>query len=371
MMRILLLSDTYSEHTEKWALGLASHGVKVGLFSFNKSKYNWYDNIENIELLFEPDKVITGIRIKEKVSYFKYLSTLKRKIKEFNPDILHAHYATSYGLIGAMSSFKPLIVSVWGSDVFDFPKQNIVYRQLLKYILSKASVICSTSNCMREETLKYIDKPIDVIPFGIDIDKFNRLPGELPLSNSHEIHIGNIKSLETKYGIDILIYAFCDLLKKYSDKKIVLHLVGEGSEKNTYIKLVQELGISENVIFTGRIAHSEIAEYHKKLDIFICLSVLDSESFGVSLVEAMSSKTCVIASNVAGFKEVLGGDNTCGRLVAVKSINEAVEAMVEIIDNPTQAIKKVENARQRILQLYNWEDNIKQMIDVYSQVIKN
>ena len=43
-MKVLLLSDTYSEHTEKWALGLASKGIEVGLFSFNKASYKWYEN---------------------------------------------------------------------------------------------------------------------------------------------------------------------------------------------------------------------------------------------------------------------------------------------------------------------------------------
>ena len=54
-MRILLLSDTYSEHTEKWALGLASNGVEVGLFSFNKASYPWHQNKTNITVLFEPE----------------------------------------------------------------------------------------------------------------------------------------------------------------------------------------------------------------------------------------------------------------------------------------------------------------------------
>ena len=46
-MKILLLSDTYSEHTEKWAIGLAEHGIKIGLFSFNTSSYPWFEKHKN------------------------------------------------------------------------------------------------------------------------------------------------------------------------------------------------------------------------------------------------------------------------------------------------------------------------------------
>lgn len=369
-MRILLLSDSHSEHTEKWALSLAKSGVQVGLFSFNKASYRWYSAIPNIELLFEPDEIISGTGIGEKLGYFKYLPVLKAKIKAFKPDILHAHYATSYGLIAALSGFKPFVVSVWGSDVFDFPRENFVYKRILKYVLNKASFICSTSICMKDETLLYTNKHIDVIPFGIDIDKFNRRDDQLPLRDPAKVVMGNIKPLEAKYGIGILIRAFDTVVKKYPDKDLFLYLIGEGSAKEHYKKLAKQLGIEQQVIFTGRIAHSQIADYHRKIDIFVSLSVLDSESFGVSLVEAMSSKSCIVASSVAGFNEVMGGNNECGYLVAKNSAKEAAEAISALMERPEEALVKADKARRRAVALYNWQDNVKQMIEVYNRILK-
>ncbi len=369
-MRVLLLSDTYSEHTEKWALSLAASGVQVGLFSFNKASYQWYAGVPNIELLFEPAEVISGSGINEKLGYFKYLPVLKTKIKAFNPDILHAHYATSYGLIAALSGFTPFVVSVWGSDVFDFPKQNFIYKRILKYVLRKATMVTSTSICMKDEALNYTRNSIEVVPFGIDVNTFNRSEEQLPFTNRDEIVIGNIKPLETKYGVSILINAFSEVVKKYPNKRIVLHMVGEGSEKENSERLAEHLGVRQHIVFTGRIAYNEIADYHKKIDIFVSLSILDSESFGVSLVEAMASKSCVIASNVAGFNEVLGGNNECGILVAKGSVSEAVEAMCHMIDHPEQALEKVSKARIRAVELYNWANNVKQMIGVYNRILK-
>lgn len=368
-MRVLLLSDSASEHTEKWAKGLASHGIQVGLFSFNKARYPWYQNHPNIELLFEPQERISGSAISEKISYLKYLKPLKQKIKKFNPDILHAHYATSYGFLASLSGFKAIGISVWGADVYDFPKQNILFKYLLKYILSKANFICSTSHCMKLETLLYTNKAITVTPFGIDIDKFKRQDTQLPFSNSNEINIGNIKAIENKYGVSILIEAFSMVVKCFSDKKIQLYLIGDGSEKDNCKQLAENLGIKDKVIFTGRIPHSDIPEWHRKLDMFVSLSVLDSESFGVSLVEAMSSKTCIVASDVDGFKEVLGTDNSCGIIVPKNSVDAAFKAIIEIIENPHHAIEKSKQARLRALAHYNWQDNIQTMINVYHQAL--
>ncbi len=363
---IILLSDTYSEHTEKWALSLAQQGIRVGLFSFNKASYPWYENKANIILLFEPETAITGFGLKEKLSYFKYLPILKSKIKSFKPDLIHAHYATSYGLIAALSRFKPLVVSVWGADVFDFPKQNSINKRILKYVLRKADAICSTSHCMKAETLQYTSNPITVIPFGIDIEKFNRPIDQWPLQQKC-ITIGNIKPLEVKYGIDTLILAFETIIKKYPQKDFQLLLVGEGSEKAKYEALCKTLNIEDKVIFTGRVPHAQIANYHRKIDIFISLSILDSESFGVSLVEAMASKSCVIASDVAGFKEVLSDDNTCGYLIKKNDVQQAVQAISNCIEQPELALQKAEQARQRAIALYNWDENVKQQIEVYHQ----
>jgi glycosyltransferase involved in cell wall biosynthesis len=348
---------------------MASHGIQVGLFSFNKARYPWYQDNPNIELLFQPKERISGSTISEKISYIKYLKPLKEKIKKFNPDILHAHYATSYGLIGALSGFKPFGVSVWGADVYDFPRQNIAFKYLLKYVLSKANFICSTSHCMKQETLLYTNKPITVTPFGIDIDKFNRPNTQLPLSNPNQINIGNIKAIENKYGVSILIEAFSKVVKYFPDKNIQLYLIGDGSEKFNCQALSERLGIKDKVFFSGRIPHADIPEWHRKLDVFVSLSVLDSESFGVSLVEAMSSETCIVASDVDGFKEVLGTDNSCGIIVPKNSVDAAFKAIIEIIENPHHAIEKSKQARLRALAHYNWQDNIQTMINVYYQAL--
>src|SRR4051812_21136054 len=121
-MKVLLLSDTNSEHTEKWALGLAGKGIHIGLFSFNRASYEWYDH-PNITVFFEPENEINAEKTFTKISYLKYVRVLKKIIRHFVPDILHAHYASSYGLVGALSRFHPFVLSVWGADVYNFPNQ--------------------------------------------------------------------------------------------------------------------------------------------------------------------------------------------------------------------------------------------------------
>ena len=88
------------------------------------------------------------------------------------PDILHAHFATSYALVAALAGFHPFIVSVWGSDIYLYPQKSRLNRAVVEYSLHKADKILSTSNVMAKECRKYTGKPIEIIERDTDRDNF-------------------------------------------------------------------------------------------------------------------------------------------------------------------------------------------------------
>ena len=95
-------------------------------------------------------------------------------------------------------------MSVWGSDVYDFPKVSFLHRCILKYTLKKADKILSTSHVMALETHQYTPKEIEITPFGVNTDLFKKIP----VHRDDTYIIGNVKTLLPKYGIDVLIKAF-------------------------------------------------------------------------------------------------------------------------------------------------------------------
>ncbi len=361
-MKVFMLCNGGSSHIEKWVTSLAAKNTEIGIFSLQHFDEKTYSQYPNITILNNPASGKTGFL--SKLGYLKNLGNIKRQIKHYAPQIVHAHYATSYGLLAAKSKFNPLVISAWGSDVYDFPKNSALHKNLLKNVLAKANVICSTSKCMKEETAKYTSQKIEVIPFGVDTDIFAPQPTDL---SKKQITIGIIKSLEKKYGIEYLVKAFHEAVKLNPTKELKLLVVGDGSKKNEYHKLCKDLGISEQVTFTGKVKHTEIINYHKQIDIFVSLSVLDSESFGVSLVEAMSCGKPVVASSVAGFKEVLGED-PCGLLVPRNTWKEPAMAITQYLQNPKLAEEMGKKARQRVLENYDWKKNLDQMLAIYTQL---
>jgi glycosyltransferase involved in cell wall biosynthesis len=367
VLKVLLLADTYSEHTEKWALGLASRGVKVGIFSFNKASYPWYEGNENINLLYEPKEQLKTSSDSGKLAYLKHVSLLKKALKEFKPDVLHAHYATSYGLIGALSGFHPLVISAWGTDVMKFPQKNFLNRAILKYNLRKANAICATSFTIKEYLKPVTNKPVIVIPFGVDTEKFKKKAVN-NVAEPGSFVFGSIKPLETLYNTDVLMKAFAILKQKHPEKKMTLLIIGEGSQEQTLKELASELNIKENVIFTGRVPFSQITDYYNMLDVLVNIS--DYESFGVSVIEAMACEKPVIVTNTGGLKEIVENANF-GSLVEVGNAEQTSAEMEKYLLDKELCGRVGKQGREKVILKYKWEDNIKQMIDVYQQLVIN
>ena len=94
-------------------------------------------------------------------------------IKKFEPQLIHAHYASSYGLLGYLTGFHPFVLSTWGSDILDFPNRNRINKWLLKKVIHSADQICSTSKVMAYSISKMTShNHIKTIPFGVDTQRF-------------------------------------------------------------------------------------------------------------------------------------------------------------------------------------------------------
>lgn len=253
-IKVLLLSDINTSHTLKWVTALRKENVSVEVFSLASPKPTLQESLKDIPIFCETfdhsyfTKDETNLK---KLFYLKSFFRLKQLIKKRKPAILHAHYASSYGLLGAIVGFRPFIVSVWGSDVFDFPKKSFIHKVIIKYIFRKADKILSTSNIMAMETNRYTQKKIEVTSFGVDTEKFR--PGKYKnLFSKEAIVTGTVKALEKKYGIVYLLKSFAIVKTKHPDLLMKLLIVGGGTEEKQLKELAVRLKIESDTIFTGK-----------------------------------------------------------------------------------------------------------------------
>ncbi|MHB8579929.1 MAG: glycosyltransferase [Ignavibacteriaceae bacterium] len=370
-MKVLILADPSSPHTIKWVTNLSKKNIEIFLFGLTGYKPDNYSNIPDLKIYsLQLDGKLFAKRdgALSKVYYLKAIPFIRKIIREFKPDILHAHYASSYGLLGALSRFHPFILSVYGSDVYTFPRKNIFAKKLFKFNLSKADKILSTSCIMAEETMQYIKKQIEVTPFGVDLNIFRPSVKKEILFDRNDIVIGTVKSLEDKYGIDFLIRTFKLVKDRYPELPLKLLIVGKGTKESELKRLVVELGIEDVTKFTGFVNYDEIHEYQNMIDIAVFVSTEDSESFGVSVLEASACGKPVIVSDAGGFPEVVEKDVT-GLIVGKRNIAGTAEAIEELLLNRDLRLRLGENGTERVREKYNLNDNISQMIGIYKAVL--
>lgn len=367
-MKILILADPASTHTMKWVTSLSNRGIEIALFGMNNcdtSLYKQFDvkvyslNLNN-RVRFESETSLS------KLSYLMALKKIKRLINEFKPDILHSHYASSYGFLAALSKFKPSIVSVWGSDVLSFPFNSLIHRKILNYSLNRSSLVLATSEFLANQTRNFTQKIIQVTPFGVDVDKFNSIKIKRPF-NDNDIVIGTIKSLEKTYGIDKLIEAFRIVKSRQKELPLKLFIVGNGSEENNLKKIANEKIEQNDYIFTGYINHDKIQDYHNMIDISVFLS--NQESFGVSILEAMACCRPVVVSNTGGLREIVD-EGRNGYFVSPNDPEGAANAIEKLVLSHELRIKFGQNGREKVKAFYSWNNSVDLMLSIYKKTLK-
>lgn len=368
-MKILLLANPASSHTIKWAHSLALAGLDVIIFGLNSSDSKIYASFSNIKIVaFGMDKFVnSGVEGNfRKLNYLKALPSLRQTIKEFNPDVVHAHYATSYGLLGALCGFRPFVLSVWGADIFTFPNLSFLHRWLVRFNLSRADKVLSTSHVMALETNKYTSKSVEVTPFGVNLSQFRPYPVSSPFT-PEDIVIGTIKTLEEKYGIEYLIRAFHQVRRRNEALSLKLMIVGGGSLEKNLQALTEELGITDCTIFTGRVPFDEIPRYHNMLSVNVSVSICNSESFGVAILESSACEKPVVVSNVGGLPEVVE-DNVTGIVVPPRDVAATANAIERFVMDAELRLSMGRAGRARVQLLYDWDANVMQMIEIYESL---
>ncbi len=361
-IRICFVGPANSTHMIKWCEWFNNRGYEVHIISFTKGEIP----SANVHLINIGVNVDGG-----DIGKLKYLLTgklIKRLINEINPDIINVHYATSYGVAMALSGIKNYILSVWGSDIYDFPNRSFLHRVLLKYSIKKASFLFSTSQAMADEAAKYTNRRFEITPFGVDMEKFS--PNKKTRNcNDNRFVVGIIKTLSDIYGIDYLIKAISIIKNKKPEIPIELRISGDGAKAEEYKALVKRLNIENIVVFVGRISQEKAAEEWANMDVAVIPSI-KYESFGVAAVEAQACGIPVIISDVAGLKEATVPKIT-SLVVPTKSATDIAHKILMLYDNPEMRKYMGQQGRTYVYNKYELDYCFNNIEKIFIRILSN
>ena len=259
-----------------------------------------------------------------------------------------------------------MLLSVWGSDVYEFPRTSPLHRWLIRGNLRSATAIASTSECMARKVTELFSHPhLFVTPFGVDESIF--VPGR-DAPQKGQIVIGTVKTLARKYGVDVLIDAFALVVRQMGQAtRLRLEITGSGPEEHNLKRQVERLGLVDLVAFNASVPHESVPRMLRRLDIFVALS-RDSESFGVAAVEAAACEKPIVVSNAEGFVEVIRHNET-GLIVPRNDALAASGALARLLKDEELRSTLGRNARAHVLKHYTWDISLDRMIDAYSRTV--
>jgi len=363
-LRLTYVSDAMNVHTHRWVGYFRDLGCEVKVISYR----DW--EIPGVEV-YVHSLPPTGL---SKVPPFKQFHTLSdyahvRKMLAW-ADIVHVHFIYRFRFNIVYRGLPRLVVSTWGKDIITDsdepePKSEVYWK---KFVLNQATVLTATTHFLAEETRKYSPegREIHVIPFGVDLEKFN--PANCPRKDPDEqpFRIGFLKHLRTKYGPDTLIEATKILRDR--DYNIRAILAGVGHEEEDLRRLARSIGVGRIVDFVGRVPHEEVPAFMANLDVFVMPSRWESETFGVAAVEAEAMEVPVVATKVGGVPEAVD-DGKSGILVAPDNPEAIADAVAGLLDDPAARQKMGEHGRKFVRENYEWIENASRMRVIYENLL--
>jgi N-acetyl-alpha-D-glucosaminyl L-malate synthase BshA len=350
---------------------LAKKGHKVHFMSYSQPfRLNLFD-----DNLFYHEVAVNDYPL---FDYPPYESVLASKIVDVaiyeQLDILHVHYAiphasvayTAQQILKSKKINLPYITTLHGTDI-TLVGRDPSFEPVIRFSLNNSNAITSVSESLKRDTFKTfkIDNKINVITNFITIGESPQ-----PLDYSHKkkyapngekilIHISNFRKVKR---VEDVLYVF-DRVRKEVPTKLIL--VGDGPERPAIDALCRQLSTCRDIINLGKIADPK--EILAISDVFILPS--ETESFGLSALEAMAMKVPVISTNSGGLPEV-NIEGETGFLSNVGDIDGMTKNTLKLLRDNALLEKFRDNAFKHA-QKFDITIILPQYEKLYKQVVKN
>jgi glycosyltransferase involved in cell wall biosynthesis len=203
------------------------------------------------------------------------------------------------------------------------------------------------------------------VAFGVDVKAFAEKPLHDRISGA--FYFGTAKALKQKYGHDVALHALALARTSAPQLDLRLRIAGEGEERQFLLGLTAQLGLTGCVDFLGNVPHAEMPQFLYSIHCGLYLSIEDSESFGVSVVETLACARPVVVSDVPGFVEIVEG-NGVGIVVPRRSAEATAAAMIQIAQDHAAASTMGRNGASLVNSAYTIQKCVTDMISVYTTI---
>jgi glycosyltransferase involved in cell wall biosynthesis len=285
------------------------------------------------------------------------VSAIRQTVKRFKPEVINVHYVMPTGLAGlyAQKVLKiPTVITYNGRDVPGpgVPSLWKYWHKLVGFncvdvtFVSKycRDVIFGQKSTFGHVIYNGVEKPTDVVE-----SRENALRSELKLNKDDNV-IFSLQRLDYLKRVDIIIDSMPKILKSKPNTRLIIG--GTGPDLNRLKKLVLELGLFRNIIFTEFIPDWELPTYFSIADLFVFHSTY--ETFGIVLAEAMNYSKAIVSVDNTAIKEVVD-NNKNGILVQPMSPDNLAEAIINLLNDDGRRYQMGYEGKKKVNDLFRWD----------------
>ncbi|MBV2218130.1 MAG: glycosyltransferase, exosortase A system-associated [Diaphorobacter sp.] len=309
---------------------------------------------------------------------------LEALVRELKPDILHAHSP----VLNAIPALRvgrrlglPVVYEIrafWEDAAVDHGSTHegsLRYRAtraLETWALKRVDHAFTICEGLRADIVArgIPAARVTVIPNAVNVEEFQlsgapdeALRAQLGLSGCTTL--GFVGSFYAYEGLDLLLAALPELLQRRPELRLLL--VGGGPQEANLKAQAQQLGVADQVIFTGRVPHSEVSRYYDQIDLLayprhsMRLTELVTP---LKPLEAMAQGRLFVASNVGGHQELIR-DGETGRLFQAGSVPALVAAIDDMLDHRERWPAMRAAGRHFVEEVRNWKRSVANYVPVY------
>ncbi len=264
-------------------------------------------------------------------------------------DLLHVHYAIPHASAALMARqilqqegiYLPFVTTLHGTDITLVGKDSS-FEPVITYAINQSDAVTAVSESLREDTYKHfqVTREVEVIPNFVNLDNYlhnghvsdrenHALKGEKILT-----HVSNFRKVKR---VEDVVAVFSKVREKMPAK---LLLVGDGPERHAIEQICRELGSCSDIRFLGKLQQPE--NILAISDLFLMTS--ETESFGLSSLEAMACGVPVVSTNTGGIPEVNVHGKT-GFLSNVGDVEDMGANAIRLLSDKKIHAQFSENAR--------------------------
>ena len=375
-MKILVLTHEYppiggggGKVAEDICEGLVHYGNQVRVITTHLKGLPMMETREGVELV----RLRSGRKFAYKATlssmalyiFFGFFRTMQ-EIRKWKPDLIHVHFAVPAGVIGMLASFFSGVPYVLTAHLGDVPggvpeKTDKWFKWIKPFtppVWSGAARVVAVSAYTRSLALQHYPVPMDVIPNGVAIDRYD--PGPIKVNDPPQIIFAG-RFVSQKNPIQLI-----HSLGEIADLPWQCVLVGDGSLKPDVESEILRLGLKDRVELPGWLTPAEVMEWFRESDILFMPSL--SEGLPVTGVQAMAMGLAVVAGNRGGFVDLVE-DGQNGFLFDPTDRQGFSGALRTLLSDRLLLLNMKQNSR-RMSATFDLGNIVKQYQDLFTSVVE-